>query len=349
MNFAIIGCGRICKKHIKAIAENYNDIRLVALCDLVKDKATYYKKYYYDMIDNYELKKLKFNGIKVYTDYTEMLENENIDCVSIATETGYHASIALKCLQLGKNVLVEKPMAMSLKEADELINYADSKNLKLGVCLQNRFNKPIQLLKKAVDNNGFGKLINITARILWNRDQQYYNQSLWRGTKKLDGGTLMNQCIHNIDILQWIVNSNVKRIYCERGTFLRNIEMEDFGAILIRFENNVIGIVEGSACVYPKNLEESLSVFGEKGTAVVGGLALNKILTWKFEDNKYNVNGIFNKDEDIENIYGNGHVAVYKDFYDAVRLNIKPYIDGVEGRKSLKIILDAYDVSCMES
>jgi Predicted dehydrogenases and related proteins len=155
-------------------------------------------------------------------------------------------------------------MALSSRDANEMIKISKEKNLKLGVCHQNRFNPPIQKLRRAIEEERFGKIINATARILWTRDDSYYKQAPWRGTKELDGGTLMNQCIHNIDLLQWMVGSEIERIHCERDTYLRNIEMEDFGAILIRFKNGTIGLVEGSACVYPKNLEETLSIFGEK-------------------------------------------------------------------------------------
>jgi predicted dehydrogenase len=245
-------------------------------------------------------------------------------------------------LNAGKHVLVEKPMALSLNDADKMIKLSREKNLKLGICHQNRFNSPIQKLRRAVEEGRFGRIINGTARILWNRNDDYYKQAPWRGTKALDGGTLMNQCIHNIDLLQWMMGSEVERVHCERGTFLRNIEMEDFGAILIRFKNGSIGIVEGSACVYPKNLEETLSIFGEKGTVVIGGLAVNKIKTWQFADERD-----YDKEDEnteIDSVYGRGHTPLYKNFIDAVNENKEPLINGEEGRKALKIILEAYEV-----
>lgn len=335
LKFAIIGCGRISKNHVEALINNKVRSCLVAVCDILQERAIERKKQYENSVDN--------SNVKVYVDYIEMLKNENIDIVSICTESGYHAKIAIDCLNFGKHTLIEKPMTMRVEDAEKVNNLANEKGLKVGVCHQNRFNPPIQKLRRAIEEGRFGKIINVTARILWTRDQNYYDQAPWRGTKELDGGTLMNQCIHNIDLLQWMVGSEVERIHCERGTFLRNIEMEDFGAILIRFKSGTIGLVEGSACVYPKNLEETLSIFGEKGTVVIGGLAVNEIKTWKFSDEKDYDNEI--ESSEIDNVYGKGHTSLYKDFINAVAQNYSPYINGEEGKKALKIILDAYKIT----
>lgn len=338
LSFAIIGCGRISHKHIEALANNFTEADLVSVCDIVPEKMDKDVEEYYDFMKQRGINLDK--KINKYTDYKEMLKREDIDAVSICTESGHHAVHALYCLNAGKHVLVEKPMALSLNDADKMIKLSREKNLKLGICHQNRFNSPIQKLRRAVEEGRFGRIINGTARILWNRNDDYYKQAPWRGTKALDGGTLMNQCIHNIDLLQWMMGSEVERIHCERGTFLRNIEMEDFGAILIRFKNGSIGIVEGSACVYPKNLEETLSIFGEKGTVVIGGLAVNKIKTWQFADERD-----YDKEDEnteIDSVYGRGHTPLYKNFIDAVNENKVPLINGEEGRKALEIILRAY-------
>ena len=340
LSFAIIGCGRISHKHIEALADNFKEADLVSVCDIIPEKMDKDVEEYYDFMKQRGINLDK--KINKYTDYKEMLKREDIDAVSICTESGHHAVHALYCLNAGKHVLVEKPMALSLNDADKMIKLSREKNLKLGICHQNRFNSPIQKLRRAVEEGRFGRIINGTARILWNRNDDYYKQAPWRGTKALDGGTLMNQCIHNIDLLQWMMGSEVERVHCERGTFLRNIEMEDFGAILIRFKNGSIGIVEGSACVYPKNLEETLSIFGEKGTVVIGGLAVNKIKTWQFADERD-----YDKEDEnteIDSVYGRGHTPLYKNFIDAVNENKEPLINGEEGRKALKIILEAYEV-----
>lgn len=353
LKFGIIGCGRISYKHTEAIINNFEEARLVATCDIVEERAKKCAEEYMSIMngklqqlnneaaidlyaENYELRTVNY-----YTDYKEMLKREDIDVVAIATESGYHAKHAIDCLNAGKHVLVEKPMALSSADADEMIRIAKEKNLKLGVCHQNRFNPPIQKLRRAIEEGRFGKIINGTARILWNRNDDYYKQAPWRGTKALDGGTLMNQCIHNIDLLQWMMGSEVERVHAERGTFLRNIEMEDFGAILIRFKNGSIGIVEGSTCVYPKNLEETLSIFGEKGTVVIGGLAVNEIKTWIFDDQRDYDKGSYNAE--IDNVYGNGHTPLYNDFINAIRDNREPLINGEEGKKAMEIVLKAYE------
>lgn len=332
LRFAILGCGRISYKHVEAIVSNLKEAELVAVCDIKKEKAFERKEQYENIVDK--------ASVNIYTDYFEMLKKEQIDVVSIATESGYHAKHALDCLGTGIHVLVEKPMALSLEDADRMIAAAKKNKRKICISHQNRFNPPIVKLRKAIEEGRFGKIINGTARILWNRNDEYYAQAEWRGTKDLDGGTLMNQCIHNIDLLQWMIGSEVERIYAERDTFLRNIEMEDFGAILIRFKNGPIGIVEGSACVYPRNLEETLSIFGEKGTVVIGGLAVNEIKTWEFEDKRDYDH--FDKNIIVENVYGSGHTSLYRDFIDAINNSHDPLITGEEGKKALEIIIKAY-------
>lgn len=332
LKFAILGCGRISSKHVEALINNYEQAELVAVCDLVEDKAVKLKQQYANGVER--------EDVKIYIDYKEMLESEEIDVVSIATESGYHAKHVIDCLNKGTHILVEKPMALSVQDADDMIELAKKKGKKICVSHQNRFNPPIQKLRRAIEEGRFGKIVNGTARILWTRDDNYYKQAPWRGTRELDGGTLMNQCIHNIDLLQWMMGSEVERIHSERDTFLRDIEMEDFGAILIRFKNGSIGLVEGSACVYPKNLEETLSIFGEKGTVVIGGLAVNEIKTWDFADERdYDK---IETTQDIDNVYGHGHTPLYKDFIDAINSGKEPLINGEEGKKAMEIILRAY-------
>ncbi|MEH7504652.1 Gfo/Idh/MocA family oxidoreductase [Neobacillus drentensis] len=333
LKFAILGCGRISYKHVEALINNNDEAELVALCDITEEKSIQRKEQYDSEISN--------SDVKIYTDYIEMLKNEDIDVVTIATESGYHAKHALDCINHGSHVLIEKPMALSVEDADQIIALAKEKEKKVCVSHQNRFNPPIQKLRRAIEEGRFGRLINGTARILWTRDNNYYKQAPWRGTKELDGGTLMNQCIHNIDLLQWMMGSEIVRIHSERDTFLRDIEMEDFGAILIRFKNGSIGIVEGSACVYPKNLEETLSIFGEKGTVVIGGLAVNEIKTWQFADEKDYDNEVGNTE--IDSVYGEGHTPLYKDFIDAINNHTEPLINGEEGKKAMEIILRAYE------
>lgn len=336
LKFAIVGCGRISYKHVEALLANKEEAILVATCDIVKEKAEEKKVEYIDKLG-------ESIEVNVYTDYNEMLEKEDLDVVCIATESGYHPEIAINCMNNKKHIICEKPMALSIKDADDMIKCAKDNNVKLCVSHQNRFNKPIQQLRTAVEEDRFGRLVNGTARILWNRNMGYYEQAPWRGTWELDGGTLMNQCIHNIDLLQWMMGGEIDTVYAQCDTFLRDIEAEDFGAIIIRFKNGSIGMIEGSACVYPKNLEETLSIFGEKGTVCIGGLAVNKIETWRFADNKDNEDEILKAQEgDPDSVYGFGHIPLFKDTIEAIKDDREPLVSGEEGKKGMSIILAAY-------
>ena len=333
LKFAIIGCGRISYKHVEAISNNHEVSELVAVCDVVEERALGRKK-------EYEEKNLG-TQVKVYTDYKTMLRAEDIDVVTIATESGYHGEIALDCINEGKHVAIEKPMAMTLAEADAIIKAATQKKVVVTVCHQNRFNPAVQKMRHAREKGGFGKLVNCTARVLWNRNEDYYKQAPWRGTWKLDGGTLMNQCIHNIDLLRWMVGAEVDTVYAQCDTFLRPIEAEDFGAIIIRFKDGTIGMVEGSACVYPKNLEETLSLFGEKGTVCLGGMANNKIETWNFEDQVLSQEIL--EEEEVDSVYGTGHTPLFRNLIEAIVENKEPYVTAQDGRNAIEIILSAYE------
>ena len=341
LRFALIGCGRISTNHIRALIDNFADAELVSVCDLIKDRAEQKADEYLNYAKERSVSVIR---PKVYTDYREMLQKEDINLSVICTESGYHAEISLYCLNLKKHVLVEKPMAMSLLDADRMIQTAQKNNLKLAVCHQNRFNPPIQKLRQAIDEERFGRIFSGTARILWNRNKEYYDKANWRGTWKLDGGCLINQCTHNIDLLQWMIDSKIDSIYGQTGNYMHPyIQTEDYGSIIIKFKNGVIGNIEGTVCVYPKNLKETLTILGEKGTVIIGGLALNKILVWDFEDKIDSLEEIQQKyNTEIPNVYGNGHSPLYKNFIDSIRNNSNPLIDGNEGKKSLSIILMAY-------
>lgn len=325
LKFAILGCGRISAKHVDALIENKEEAELVAVYDIVREFAIGKKSQYELRVEN--------SNVKVCTNYEEFLKDERIDVVTISTISGYHVKQAIDCLNNDKHVLIEKPMALSIEDANKIIELGKKKNKKVAVAYQRRFNPVIKKLKLAIDEGRFGRLIHGTSRTLWTRDDNYFKQASWRGTRELDGGTLMNQCIHNIDLLQWLMGGQVERIHSETDTFIRDIETEDFGAILIRFKNGAIGIVEGSICVYPKNLEESLSIFGEKGTVVLSG---DKIMAWLFEDEKDC--DIIDLDE--KNL---GHTPLYKDLIDAINEDREPFINGEEGKKAIEIIMKAYE------
>jgi len=363
---ALIGCGRIgTKKHIEAFAANSDFIDLVAVCDLVPEKAEraaeeYMKRREIALARGNEERISEKDGTmddlnelsstssasacdlrrpRVISDYKELFSSQ-IDFVTIATESGNHFKNTIDFLSAGKHVLVEKPMALASEHMDQMIALSKEKKLKLAVCVQNRFNPPVQELKKAIDSGKFGRVFTATARILWNRNEEYYKQASWRGTWAMDGGTIMNQCAHNIDLLQWMLGGEVQEVFAMTENYNHPyIETEDFGAAVVRFKNGSIGIIEGTANVYPRNLEETLSVFGEKGTVVLGGLAVNRIQTWKFEGEESHP---FMDLPNPDTVYGSGHITAFEDFARAIIDDREPFVNGEEGKKSVEIILGIY-------
>ena len=332
MKYALIGCGRIAVNHMKAAINN--DLEIVAVCDVLPEKMdTILEKY--DFQEN--------NDIKKYTDYKEMIREEKPELVSIATESGIHAEIALYCIDNDVNVIIEKPMAMSIEDADKIIALAEERNVKVSACHQNRFNVAIQELRKAVEAGRFGKLSHGSIHVRWNRNKEYYDQAPWRGTWEQDGGALMNQCIHGIDLLRWMMGDEIEEIYgVTRQQFHNYLEAEDVGMAVIKFKNGAIGTVEGTTNVYPKNLEETLYIFGEKGTVKIGGTSTNNIDVWEFSDE---IEGdIKNKElkEATSNVYGNGHTSLFTDVIDAIENNRSPYVDAIAGRNALEVVLAIY-------
>jgi predicted dehydrogenase len=238
-------------------------------------------------------------------------------------------------------------MALSTSDAQEMIDCAKKNNKKLAVCFQNRFNAPIQKLREAYEKNRFGRVLHGMVQIRWNRNEAYYAEAPWRGTWEQDGGTLMNQCTHGIDLLQWMMGEDAVRVQAQTRRFLRPIEAEDFGCAIVEFSSGAVGIIEGTADVYPKNLNETLSIFGEKGTVVIGGLAVNKMETWRFSDAESigdTEDKVLNPNEkDPPTVYGFGHTALFADFIDAIEKDREPLISGEKGKKALDIILAIYE------
>ncbi|MCL2185860.1 MAG: Gfo/Idh/MocA family oxidoreductase [Treponema sp.] len=335
---ALIGCGRISFKHIEGFIDNADRLDLFAVCDPLEDRAREKIKEYKNKFSNAD--------VLIFTDYKEMLLKHKPDIVTIATESGKHSEIAVNCLNAGCHVICEKPMALSSKDADNMIAASKKDNKKLAVCFQNRFNAPVQKMRKALENGRFGKVLHGMVQIRWNRNDAYYAEAPWRGTWEQDGGTLMNQCTHGIDLLQWMMGEDAFRVQAQTRRYMRPIEAEDFGAAIVEFKNGSVGIIEGSADIFPKNINETLSIFGEKGSAVIGGLAVNKIETWRFSDS--NIAGdteekVLNPNEkDPPTVYGFGHSALFKDFIDAVENDREPAINGEKGKKALELILAIY-------
>lgn len=331
MKFALIGCGRISPNHIAAALKN--NLQIVAICDFHGSSMR-------DKILKFELPQT----VNCYTDYKEMLKKEKPDLVAIATESGKHAEIALACIQYGCNLIIEKPIALSLADADAIIQESGKKGVKVCACHQNRFNKSIQKIREAVEKQRFGKIFYGTAHIRWTRDYEYYARAPWRGTWAQDGGALMNQCIHNIDLLRWMMGDEVKEVIGITDRLKHNyIEAEDLGLSLITFKNGGYGLIEGTTNIYPKNLEETLYLFGEKGTVKVGGQSVNVIEEWCFSDMLDNPAEIKQKFcENPPNVYGFGHAPLYKDVIESIECGKKPYIDALAGKNALELVLAIY-------
>lgn len=331
MRYAIIGCGRISPNHIAAAIAN--DMEIVALCDLDEK----------NIID----KKLKFelpDTVHQYLDYKEMINKEQIDLIAICTESGKHGQIALYCLDAKVHLIIEKPITLSLEEADLIVQKAEEMNLVVCACHQNRFNKSILKIRDAIEKNRFGKLFHGTAHIRWNRGYDYYSRAPWRGTWEQDGGVLMNQCIHNIDLLRWMMGDEITEVIGLTDNLNHSfIEAEDIGLALIRFKNGSYGVIEGTTNVYPHNLEETLYIFGEKGTVKAGGQSVNLIEEWQFADFLDDSNKVKEEySENPPNVYGFGHIPLYADVKEAISTNRDPFVTAVDGRNALELVLAIY-------
>jgi predicted dehydrogenase len=332
MKYALVGCGRISKNHI--IAAKKNDLEIVAVCDINPD----------NMEHVLELNRLENDSnIKRYTDYKQMIEETHPQLVSIATESGKHADIALYCIDNNINVIIEKPMAMNLKNANEIIKRSTEKNVKVAACHQNRFNVAVQKMRKALDQGRFGKISHGSINVRWNRTEGYYTQAPWRGTWEEDGGCLMNQCIHGVDLFRWMMGNEVEEVYAQtRQQFHHYLEAEDIGMSLVKFKNGTIGTIEGTTNVYPQNLEETLYLFGETGTVKLGGTSANNIDVWDFADENADDQEIKGYQEETSNVYGNGHTLLFKDMVESIEEDRAPYVDAIAGRNALEMILAMY-------
>ncbi len=332
MNYALIGCGRIATNHMKAAVNN--KLNIMAVCDVLPEKME-------ALLGKHEFG--DHASIARYTDYITMLDEIKPELVGIATESGPHAEIALACIDRGIHVIIEKPMAMNMGDAEEIIRRAQAKGVKVSACHQNRFNLAIQELRKAVEAGRFGRLSHGSIHVRWNRDHSYYDQAKWRGTWKDDGGCLMNQCIHGIDLLRWMLGDEVVEVYGATRRQLHDyLEAEDVGMAVLKFKNGAVATVEGTVNVFPKNLEETLYVFGERGTVKIGGTNTNNIDVWQFcEETEADAQ---NKglQEQTSNVYGNGHTSLYADMMEAIQQDRKPYVDAVAGRNALEIVLAIY-------
>ncbi|RAJ93628.1 Gfo/Idh/MocA family protein [Aliidiomarina maris] len=329
LKFAIVGCGRIAKRHADILSGgDVKDACLVAVCDIDESKARLFSK-------NYD--------VPYYTDMDAMMANENIDAVVVLTESGNHARHVLRLAPYAKHIVVEKPMALTLSDADSMIQECDKFGIKLFVVKQNRFNVPVQKAREALERGRFGKLILGTVRVRWCREQAYYDQDSWRGTWKLDGGVLTNQASHHIDLLEWMFGE-VESVQAMSTTALAKIEAEDTAVVTLKFKNGALGAIEATTAVRPKDLEGSLSILGETGTVEIGGFAVNQMKTWNFQTQEPDDSSVLEKySVNPPNVYGFGHHAYYEHIVESLLYGKQQLVDGLEGRKSLELINAIYE------
>lgn len=323
---ALVGCGRISKNHIDAI-ERVDGLELVAACDVGEDRARALAEP---------------RGIPWYASYEKMLAEVPSEIVTIATPSGYHPAQGVRAAKAGRHVVTEKPMAISLRGADDLVQACDAAGVHLFVVKQNRLNAPVQMLKRAVDRGRFGRLYLANCTVRWTRPQEYYEQAPWRGTWEFDGGAFMNQASHYVDLIQWIVGP-VENVMAKTATLGRKIETEDTGVAILRFRSGALGVIEVTMLTYPQNMEGSLTVLGERGTAKIGGTAVNKVEHWAFADSDPDDELIHSLDTNPPNVYGFGHEGYYRNVLAVLRGEARPDTDGRAGRKSLELILGIYE------
>ncbi len=329
IKFGLVGCGRIAKRHSELLGERkIHGAELTAVCDLVLEKA----------------KKIgeKFS-IPFYTDMHTMMTSSDIDVVVVLTESGNHAKNVVELAKYGKHIVVEKPMALTLDDADRMIAACDVSGSKLFVIKQNRFNVPVIKLREAIESDRFGKLILGTVRVRWCRPQDYYDQDSWRGTWALDGGVLTNQASHHVDLLEWMMG-DVESVFAKSATALVDIEAEDTAVVTLKFKNGALGIIEATTAIRPKDLEGSLSVIGAEGVVEIAGFAVNEMKTWNFVKSQSGDSDVMKKySVNPPNVYGFGHHAYYEHVVDCILNDKQHLVDGLVGRKSLELINAIYE------
>lgn len=329
LKFALVGCGRIAKRHSELLGTGQIEgARLSAVCDLVAAKAQAIGEQM---------------NVPWFTDMHEMMRSADVDVVVVLTESGRHAEHVISLAPYGKHVVVEKPMALTLSDADAMIEACERAGVKLFVVKQNRFNVPVQKLREALVAGRFGKMVMGTVRVRWCRPQAYYDQDSWRGTWALDGGVLTNQASHHVDLLEWMMGE-VESVYAMTRTALVNIEAEDTAVVAVRFKSGALGVIEATTAVRPKDLEGSISILGEKGSVVIGGFAVNKMNTWNFIEPEAGDDEVMEKySVNPPNVYGFGHQAYYESVVDCLANGKPTPVDGLQGRRSLELINAIYE------
>ena len=323
---AVLGCGRISKNHFSSIAQYSEDLELVAVCDNDSDALKV-------VTDTYQV-----NG---YLSLTDMLANEQLDLVSICTPSGLHSEQAIEIAEAGVNVVSEKPRATRWDDGVKMVKACDQTGVRLFIVKQNRRNTTLQLLKRAIEEKRFGRIHMVHLNVFWSRPQSYYDQAKWRGTWEFDGGALMNQSSHYVDLLDWLIGP-VASVHAMMGTLGRDIEVEDTAVMNIRWRNGALGSMSVTMLTYPQNYEGSITILGDKGSVRVGGVAVNEIQHWEFEDTQNYDKDIKNANYETTSIYGFGHPLYYKNVIDVLRGEAECETDGREGLKSLELLIAAY-------
>jgi UDP-N-acetyl-2-amino-2-deoxyglucuronate dehydrogenase len=326
VRISLVGCGRIARNHFEAIAA-VDGLELVAVCDSVEERAR---------------QAGTTQHVPWFTAFSRMLEELECDVVAIATPSGLHPQHGILAAKAGKHVVCEKPMAISLSGADDLVQACDDAGVQLFVVKQNRLNPPIQLLKRAIDKDRFGRIYVANTTVRWTRPQEYYDQAPWRGTWEFDGGAFMNQASHYVDLIQWLMGP-VESVMAKTATLARKIETEDTGVAVLKFRSGALGVIEVTMLTYPRNLEGSITLLGEKGSVKIGGTAVNRVEHWAFADYDDDDKMIEHVNTNPPNVYGFGHVGYYRNVLSVLRGEAKPETDGRAGRKSLELILGIYE------
>ncbi len=326
IRLALVGCGRIAKNHFGAVAKHAERIELVAACD-VNPKALE------DAVAT--------TGAKGYARLTDMLAETDADIVSICTPSGLHADQAAEIALSGRHVITEKPMATRWADGKRMVAACDAAGVRLLVVKQNRRNATLQLLKRAVERKRFGRIYMVAVNVFWTRPQDYYDSAKWRGTWEFDGGALMNQASHYVDLLDWLIGP-VESVQAYTATLARDIEVEDTAAMALRWRSGALGTMSVTMLAYPKNMEGSITILGEKGTVRIGGLAVNEVQHWEFADQDPDDATVKAANYETTSVYGFGHPFYYDNVIKALRGEAEPETDGREGLKSLELLIAAY-------
>lgn len=326
IRFAIVGCGRISRNHIESLKKHADNAELVAVCDsdpraLEVTKAA--------------------TGAKGFGAYEELLAEPKIDVAVLATPSGLHSTQAVRAAEAGKHVVTEKPMATRWLDGKRMVAACDQAGVRLFVVKQNRRNATLQLLKRAVEIGRFGRIYMVSVNVFWSRPQSYYDSGKWRGTWEFDGGAFMNQASHYVDLLEWLIGP-VDSVQAYTATLARNIEVEDTGVMTVRWRSGALGSMSVTMLTYPKNLEGSITVIGERGTVRIGGVAVNEIQQWEFADRQPEDERVRDASYQTTSVYGFGHPLYYENVIKALRGEVEPETDGREGLKSLELLIATY-------